>query len=174
MKTGGSFLLLGLQLLQPLLERLDDAERSPRIVVLQGKLLAKGTLRHSYPHSWRSKAPVIFRATPQWFVAIDKPFMGGKSLRALALEAIKAAIPNLEMDKNAGAELTAQLMALQQRAVDRAENLHGPVHSASSMALRMALITRRCVESGEPGMRAPAAARWSWARWAWRVMPRPT
>ena len=41
-----------------------------------GKLLAKGTLRHSYPHSWRSKAPVIFRATPQWFVAIDKPMPG--------------------------------------------------------------------------------------------------
>src|SRR6185312_48392 len=40
------------------------------------------------PHSWRSKAPVIFRATPQWFVAIDKPFMHGKSLRELALAAI--------------------------------------------------------------------------------------
>ena len=43
-------------------------------LIARGKLLAKGTLRHSYPHSWRSKAPVIFRATPQWFVAIDKPF----------------------------------------------------------------------------------------------------
>ncbi len=59
-----------------------------------GKLLAKGSLRHSYPHSWRSKAPVIFRATPQWFVAIDKPFsnmeegMNGKTLRELALTAI--------------------------------------------------------------------------------------
>jgi isoleucyl-tRNA synthetase len=57
-------------------------------LIAHGKLLAKGTLRHSYPHSWRSKAPVIFRATPQWFVAIDKPFMGGKSLRELALTAI--------------------------------------------------------------------------------------
>ena len=42
----------------------------------RGALLAKGTLRHQYPHSWRSKAPVIFRATPQWFAAIDKPFAG--------------------------------------------------------------------------------------------------
>ena len=57
-------------------------------LIARGKLLAKGTLRHSYPHSWRSKAPVIFRATPQWFVAIDKPFMGGKTLRELALKAI--------------------------------------------------------------------------------------
>ena len=56
-----------------------------------GKLLAKGSLRHSYPHSWRSKAPVIFRATPQWFVAIDKPMSGhgGKTLRQLALAEIK-------------------------------------------------------------------------------------
>jgi isoleucyl-tRNA synthetase len=57
-------------------------------LIAHNKLLAKGTLRHSYPHSWRSKAPVIFRATPQWFVAIDKPFMNGKSLRELALAAI--------------------------------------------------------------------------------------
>ena len=53
-----------------------------------GKLLAKGSLRHSYPHSWRSKAPVIYRATPQWFVAIDKVFLKGKTLRQLALAAI--------------------------------------------------------------------------------------
>jgi isoleucyl-tRNA synthetase len=57
-------------------------------LIAHGKLLAKGTLRHSYPHSWRSKAPVIFRATPQWFVAIDKPFLDGKSLRELAITAI--------------------------------------------------------------------------------------
>ncbi|HUO01447.1 MAG TPA: isoleucine--tRNA ligase, partial [Rhizomicrobium sp.] len=59
-----------------------------KTLIERGKLLAKGSLRHSYPHSWRSKAPVIFRATPQWFVAIDKPFMNGKTLRELALTAI--------------------------------------------------------------------------------------
>ena len=59
-----------------------------KALIDHGKLLAKGTLRHSYPHSWRSKAPVIFRATPQWFVAIDKPFMNGKTLRQLAMDAI--------------------------------------------------------------------------------------
>ncbi|MEX0287335.1 MAG: isoleucine--tRNA ligase [Paracoccaceae bacterium] len=36
-----------------------------------GAMLARGRLKHSYPHSWRSKAPVIFRNTPQWFAAID-------------------------------------------------------------------------------------------------------
>ena len=56
-----------------------------------GMLLAKGSLRHSYPHSWRSKAPVIFRATPQWFAAMDKPYKGsnGKTLREIAMQAIR-------------------------------------------------------------------------------------
>ncbi|MCX7358257.1 MAG: isoleucine--tRNA ligase [Alphaproteobacteria bacterium] len=39
-----------------------------------GALLARGQLKHSYPHSWRSKAPLIFRNTPQWFIALDFPF----------------------------------------------------------------------------------------------------
>ncbi len=61
-------------------------------LIAAGNLLAKGTIRHSYPHSWRSKAPVIFRATPQWFAAIDKPFLGSNqsTLRQLALGAIAA------------------------------------------------------------------------------------
>jgi isoleucyl-tRNA synthetase len=59
-------------------------------LIAAGALLAKGTLRHSYPHSWRSKAPVIFRATPQWFAALDKPLekFAGKTLRQLAVKAI--------------------------------------------------------------------------------------
>ena len=36
-----------------------------------GALIARGRLRHDYPHSWRSKKPVIFRNTPQWFIAMD-------------------------------------------------------------------------------------------------------
>lgn len=55
-----------------------------------GNLLAKGSIRHEYPHSWRSKAPVIFRTTPQWFVALDKKIAGrDKTLRETALQAIK-------------------------------------------------------------------------------------
>ncbi len=38
-----------------------------------GALLAVGTFEHSYPHSWRSKAKIIYRCTPQWFVPMDKP-----------------------------------------------------------------------------------------------------
>ena len=51
-----------------------------------GALLAHGRLVHSYPHSWRSKAPLIFRATPQWFI----PMEGPGQLRAKALAAIDA------------------------------------------------------------------------------------
>jgi isoleucyl-tRNA synthetase len=50
-----------------------------------GALVAKGSIRHEYPHSWRSKAPLIFRTTPQWFIAMDDE----NNLREVALNAIK-------------------------------------------------------------------------------------
>ncbi|MCA0273462.1 MAG: isoleucine--tRNA ligase [Proteobacteria bacterium] len=58
-----------------------------------GALLAKGKMKHSYPHSWRSKAPLIYRNTPQWFVAIDAKLddkMGnyGETIRQRALTSI--------------------------------------------------------------------------------------
>jgi isoleucyl-tRNA synthetase len=59
-------------------------------------LIARGRLKHTYPHSWRSKKPVIYRNTPQWFIAMDRPFPlapsekhgDDESLRARALDAI--------------------------------------------------------------------------------------
>ena len=56
-----------------------------------GALLARGQLKHSYPHSWRSKAPLIFRNTPQWFIALDKPYAAGngRTLRQVALDEIE-------------------------------------------------------------------------------------
>ena len=58
-----------------------------------GGLLARGKIKHSYPHSWRSKAPVIYRNTPQWFAAIDKAVgdgqdMHGTTIRERALREI--------------------------------------------------------------------------------------
>ena len=56
-----------------------------------GSLLARGRIKHSYPHSWRSKAPLIFRNTPQWFIAMDRDIDGtGDTLRTRALAAIDA------------------------------------------------------------------------------------
>ncbi|MEM9223896.1 MAG: class I tRNA ligase family protein, partial [Pseudomonadota bacterium] len=53
-----------------------------------GALVARGRLKHQYPHSWRSKKPVIFRNTPQWFVSMDKDLGDGSTLRTRALKAI--------------------------------------------------------------------------------------
>ena len=55
-----------------------------------GNLLARGITTIRDAHSWRSKAPVIRRATPQWFISMDKPGPNGKSLRENALAAIDA------------------------------------------------------------------------------------
>ena len=46
-------------------------------------LLAKGKLRHQYPHSWRSKAPLIFRNTPQWFISMSSTGLRDKALKAI-------------------------------------------------------------------------------------------
>jgi isoleucyl-tRNA synthetase len=52
-----------------------------------GWLFAQSQISHSYPHCWRSRDPVIFRATEQWFVAVDKEVPdSGKTLRQLAME----------------------------------------------------------------------------------------
>ncbi|MBM3559285.1 MAG: isoleucine--tRNA ligase [Alphaproteobacteria bacterium] len=54
-------------------------------------LMARGRMTHQYPHSWRSKKPLLFRNTPQWFIAMDKDIAGvGDTLRARALAAIGA------------------------------------------------------------------------------------
>lgn len=59
---------------EPVMQALEDV----------GALLHKTEIFHSYPHSWRSKAPLIFRTTPQWFISME-----ANDLRSKALEAIK-------------------------------------------------------------------------------------
>ena len=49
----------------------------------QKKLLASGELVHSYPHSWRSKAPLVHRATPQWFISMESHKLRNKALKAI-------------------------------------------------------------------------------------------
>ena len=49
----------------------------------QKNLLSNGELTHSYPHSWRSKAPLVHRATPQWFISMDSHKLRSKALKAL-------------------------------------------------------------------------------------------
>ncbi|VAV93318.1 Isoleucyl-tRNA synthetase, partial [hydrothermal vent metagenome] len=68
-----------------------DGKANPAVVaklIEVGALLARGRVTHSYPHSWRSKAPIIFRNTPQWFIPMQddlgKDGLRGKALAALA------------------------------------------------------------------------------------------
>ena len=49
----------------------------------QKKLLSNGELIHSYPHSWRSKAPLVHRATPQWFISMESHKLRDKALKAI-------------------------------------------------------------------------------------------
>ncbi|GCA48728.1 isoleucine--tRNA ligase [Sinorhizobium sp. KGO-5] len=66
----------------------DANDRVIKALIGRHALFARGRLKHSYPHSWRSKKPVIFRNTPQWFVTMDKDFGDGTTLRSRALNAI--------------------------------------------------------------------------------------
>ncbi|WP_417604087.1 isoleucine--tRNA ligase [Primorskyibacter flagellatus] len=73
-----------------------EGKANPTVIaklVEVGGLIARGRVTHSYPHSWRSKAPVIFRNTPQWFAAIDREVGDGqdtygKTIRERALTSI--------------------------------------------------------------------------------------
>ncbi len=70
-----------------------EGDANPRVLdalKATGNLLAMGRLKHQYPHSWRSRAPLIYRNTPQWFIAMDKAVdaLGGKTLREVALSEI--------------------------------------------------------------------------------------
>ncbi|HIG23585.1 isoleucine--tRNA ligase [Henriciella sp.] len=60
-----------------------------RLLTEAGNLLSRGVTVIRDAHSWRSKAPVIRRATPQWFIAMDKPGRDGKTLRELAMKGIE-------------------------------------------------------------------------------------
>ncbi|HEY6632942.1 MAG TPA: class I tRNA ligase family protein, partial [Rhizobiaceae bacterium] len=57
-------------------------------LIERNALFARGRLKHQYPHSWRSKKPIIFRNTPQWFVHMDLDLKDGSTLRSRALNAI--------------------------------------------------------------------------------------
>jgi isoleucyl-tRNA synthetase len=70
-------------------------EAAIKALIEAGTLIARGRLKHQYPHSWRSKKPLIFRNTPQWFIALDKAVAppspqggGGATLRDIALREI--------------------------------------------------------------------------------------
>ncbi len=71
-------------------EKGDANEAVIKALIEAGMIIARSRLKHQYPHSWRSKKPIIFRNTPQWFIAMDTPIEGGiDTLRNRALKAIQ-------------------------------------------------------------------------------------
>ena len=71
---------------------MEVTEANPKIIEWlseRGMLILHEDINHSYPHCWRCKEPVIFRATSQWFVSMDKPLAGGASLREQALSELE-------------------------------------------------------------------------------------
>ncbi len=78
-------------------EKGDANDAVIKALIEAGMLIARGRLKHQYPHSWRSKKPVIYRNTPQWFIAMDRPIplvsgsgQHNQTLRELAQAAIAA------------------------------------------------------------------------------------
>ncbi len=70
-------------------EKGDANEAVIKALAEAGMIIARSRLKHQYPHSWRSKKPIIFRNTPQWFIAMDKGIdKPGDTLRVRALHAI--------------------------------------------------------------------------------------
>jgi len=77
--------LVGLSVLETSGGKPSDANLGVlRMIAGNGSLIAKKKIHHSYPHCWRSKTPVVFRAMDQWFIALDK-----NGDRARALESLK-------------------------------------------------------------------------------------
>src|SRR3990167_1191835 len=70
----------------PLLAGVHVSKANERIIEIlekQGALLHKTSVTHSYPHCWRHKSPLIFRATPQWFISMDQAGLRQKALAAI-------------------------------------------------------------------------------------------
>ena len=77
----------------PLFAGLTVWEANPKVIEVleeRGVLLANVRLKHSYPHCWRHKTPIIFRATAQWFIGMDKAGNDGQTLRTKANLAVES------------------------------------------------------------------------------------
>ncbi|MGN6549210.1 MAG: isoleucine--tRNA ligase [Pararhizobium sp.] len=80
----------------------DANKRVIEALIKTNTLFARGRLKHTYPHSWRSKKPVIFRNTPQWFVYMDKD-LGGYGLGSSPISPLAGEMPGWAVGGEGGA-----------------------------------------------------------------------
>jgi isoleucyl-tRNA synthetase len=122
-------------------EKGDANEAVIKALIQAGNLLARGRLKHQYPHSWRSKKPVIFRNTPQWFIAMDEPMGWARHTGAAGELRLTSTSLLLEDD------LAAEKGSPRQYSVDR--DSQNPPLTLRERALHAISVTQWVPVSGE-------------------------
>lgn len=125
----------------PLMQGIKVFDANPKIVELlkeKNALLHFSEFEHSYPHSWRSKKPLIFRATPQWFFSMDE-----KDLRKKALEAIDKVtwIPDWGITR-----IRSMVESRPDWCVSRQRNWGVPIPSFTCQACNASYITKDSIQ----------------------------
>nr|MBA3447616.1 isoleucine--tRNA ligase [Pseudaminobacter sp.] len=126
-------------------------------LIKRNALFARGRLKHSYPHSWRSKKPVIFRNTPQWFVHMDKE-LGGFGLEGSA----DHPTPDLRSDPPHRGEGEAPSSPTSSPSMGEVARRAGGGDTLRSRALAAIDATRFVPEAGQTRLRAMIAERPDW------------
>ena len=119
-------------------------------------IIARGRLKHQYPHSWRSKKPVIFRNTPQWFIAMDKPFDSSGLSRSPHPEEPRSGVSKDEV--SAAASFETRRSGAPQDEVARGSN----APTLRELALEAIRQTRWVPASGENRITGMVASRPDW------------
>ena len=137
-----------------------------------GLLAASADYKHSYPHSWRSKAKVIYRCTPQWFIAMDRPITA-EHTKGFATQrweneggAVNSSSPVVGEDRGGGREPlgspTEILSAADAAGPHPKPSPQGGVATLRNIALAAISATRWVPEKGENRIRSMVEGRPDW------------
>ena len=137
-------------------EKGDANEAVIKALIEAGMIIARGRLKHQYPHSWRSKKPVIFRNTPQWFIAMDKPIAGRLLHLSHWERSERAAGEGLRLDRPAPSPDAFGVDPPQRGEVGRARR------DAAQIALREIKATRWVPAAGENRITGMIESRPDW------------